>query len=94
MDFALAPDHPDYLPPGDESQECYKRGLIRITNFSKAIWNASGLSPSTDATGELDFGNLDTFSYDGRSWFLAGDWGTIILEGGILSIKLLAECID
>lgn len=39
----------------------------------------SGISPATDATGELDYGNVDSFAFNlpEDRWELDGDWGFI-----------------
>jgi hypothetical protein len=88
MDFVLTPEHPSYHAPGPAEQECYRRGVIRIENFRRVIWNASNIQPSTDANGEADYGNLDNFHVKGDLISLSGDWGEIEIYGGSLTFEL------
>lgn len=87
MDFALAPEHPKYEVPKASEQECYRRGAIRVVDFCKLTWSASNLRPSTDATGEPDFGCLDQMlTKDGQVGF-SGDWGNIEVDQGKLTVS-------
>jgi hypothetical protein len=87
MDFVLTPEHPKYSSPDAAKQECYKRGHIQIMGFRRVTWEASGYKPSYDATGELDFGNLDLFTYSNGVWEVSGDWGVIRVDGGDLAVS-------
>jgi|SRR6267154_2791203 len=88
MEFALTPEHPEYSLPDADKQECYRRGAIGIRGFERVTWSATGFLPSHDAKGEVDFGNLDEFTYTRNVWRLAGDWGLIEVLGGKLQLDI------
>ena len=88
MDFALLPEHPEYMPPEAGEQHCYLRGALKITGFRRVFWSATGFPPAQDVTGEADFGTLDELKFMEEVWHLSGDWGTIVLEGGTLAIRV------
>ena len=88
MDLLLLPKHPAYQSPKAGERDCFKRGVIRISQFTKLQWNASGFAPATDATGEVDWGCLDEFEEKGNQWRLSGDWGVIEIEDGSLNVQL------
>lgn len=87
MDFVLAPRHPKYIAPG-LGDKCYRRGMIRVLGFRTLIWHASNLKPSTDASGEQDYGCLDEMALDGESATFRGDWGEIVVTDGTLAVIL------
>lgn len=86
MDFVLAPEHPHYQAPAAGEQECFRRGVIRIVDFRTIVWRASNLRPSTDASGELDYGFLDEFEIEEGLATFRGDWGEIEVEQGRLVV--------
>jgi hypothetical protein len=88
MDFVLAPEHPSYAHPRVNEQECYRRGEIRVRGFRRVTWDARGILPSHDSSGEFDFGNLQEPRRVGDPLRLSGDWGTISIVGGEFHIEL------
>jgi hypothetical protein len=88
MDFVLTPEHPMYRPPLAGERACFRRGLIAIRNFQRLAWDSTGYSPSTDASGELDFGTLDRIVNLDGMWMLSGDWGDLQVNGGEISISV------
>jgi hypothetical protein len=90
MDFVLLPSHKLYSEPFDGEVACYRRGRMFISKFSHLTWKATGTLPGTDASGERDYGTLDFFDYDGKSWRLEGEWGEITILGGGMDIHYSA----
>jgi hypothetical protein len=88
MDFVLAPEHQLYVAPPPNERECFRKGRIRISDFSRLTWQASGAVASVDAEGQLDFGHLDQCIMDGSQVILRGDWGEIAATGGSLAVEL------
>ncbi len=87
MDFLLQPAHARYVAPTTAPANKFIRGAIAIENFMNVTWNASGLRPSFDANGEQDYGNLDELSVEGPNRKFSGDWGTIDVIGGDMSVS-------
>jgi len=89
MDFFLTTDHPEYVIPPENIWGCYRRGLLEIKEFDLIVWRAGKIKPAYDATGEFDYGNLDTLEVIENRIQLVGDWGEIETFGGIISAVLL-----
>ncbi len=87
FDFVLTPQHPFYSDIHPDDRHCYRRGSISIKNFKNFEWrNEMSSPPATDATGEIDFGNLDSFQYTNGVYAFEGDWGIIRVTGGELNL--------
>ena len=89
MDFVLEPEHPLYFLPPPNETECFRRGLIRVLDFERVTWRASNLKPSTDATGEEDYGCLDELVIEQTFMIFRGDWGEIEVAGGHMFVVLV-----
>ena len=74
LDVVLTEGHPEYTGPAAGEQYDYRRA--RLTLQGAVTCTLSGRPPATDATGEQDLGNIDSWLIDdaGTS-LLAGDWG-------------------
>jgi hypothetical protein len=80
MEFVLTPDHPSHVPPPPSESECFRRGTLRLFGVRRLTWDDQGRPPATDATGERDFGHVDSFEWDHQRYVLSGDWGRIDAE--------------
>lgn len=80
MDLSLTPRHSAYVKPSPLDAGCFKLGRIRFIDVHELAWRGQGLAPARDASGELDYGHIDSFSWDGQRFELAGDWGTMVLS--------------
>jgi hypothetical protein len=77
LDLVLTPQHPAYHSPKPGEQHCYMRAslVIAAQEFS---FRASQAAPAVDASGEEDFGNIDSFvNVGGDRWRIDGSWGTL-----------------
>lgn len=74
LEAVLTEGHPDYQGPKSGEQYYYR--LTRLTLGGAVSYMLSGARPSTNASGEGDLGNLDSWTVDedGVSMF-TGDWG-------------------
>jgi hypothetical protein len=43
-------------------------------------WIRKAVTEFGDATGEIDYGNIDSIQWDGTAYELAGDWGRVRVE--------------
>jgi hypothetical protein len=89
MDVVLIETHPLYKKPPLNEQYCYRKGQIIFPNCKEVKWIEKSMFPFTDATGEVDYGNIDSFVLiDGR-YEIEGDWGRldIISDSPILEIQ-------
>jgi len=80
LDLVLTPTHPAFRPPRPNEMHCYRRATMRLDSESPIQIHRSSAPPAVDATGEMDYGNIDTFRpIDGAAsitWELTGEWGT------------------
>jgi hypothetical protein len=44
---------------------------------NSVLWERRGALPSRDATGALDFGNIDALRFESDQYYLEGDWGSM-----------------
>jgi hypothetical protein len=79
IDFVLREQHPDYQAPKPNEQYCYRQGRLRFTSVRDVLWTRRGAPPARDATGEVDYGNIDHLEFDGDRYWLSGDWGEMEL---------------
>lgn len=90
MDFVLQENHPEYEPPDDnEMMYCFKRGKIQFIRPSKIKWHDTNLNPLTDASGEIDYGNIDEFIVSDGIYYLSGEWGKIEVLADSLEVNLI-----
>lgn len=80
LDVVLCEGHQDYTPPISGEQYCYRDGVILMDGISTLTWDTTSLSPAFDATGEMDYGSIDTFEQRGEEYEITGDLGVITLR--------------
>lgn len=73
----LTEDHPLYNAPLSGEKYCYRNGLLRFTNVERVEWLEKSMMPYTDATGSVDYGNIDEFYLSDEHYYLNGDWGEL-----------------
>lgn len=80
VEFVLTKSHELYSEPKKNEQYCYKKGQLILSECSVISLKPSGHPPSTDANGEKDFGNIDTFTKQDGKVELSGDWGNLLAK--------------
>ena len=86
LEAVLTKQHPSYHPPKPDEKHCYKRLVLRLGNCSNVNWVRKSLTPSTDANGAIDYGNIDHFSVMKDQLRLSGDWGEVQLDCSDVSL--------
>ena len=89
LDVVLTEKHPLYTFPKQNEQYCYKQATINFPEVVKAIWVEVNMFPYKDLDGEIDFGNIDSFIYDGEYYNLSGDWGELKIQSAKPTIKFI-----
>ena len=77
LDLRLTPDHPLHRPPLPHEWACFRHAVLSFPAVRSLVWSDQGTPPARDATGEIDFGSVDTFTRVGSVSCLTGDWGRI-----------------
>jgi hypothetical protein len=88
MEFVLRESHPTYRPPPADRQYCYRKGTITFANVRQKNWIEKTFALSRDASGEVDYGNIDTFTYEGDWSKLQGDWGEVHIQSDCPTVEL------
>lgn len=81
IEFALTTEHPAYSPPPPSETECFRRGSLRLVGIERLLWDGQGLPPAIDASGERDYGHIDSFEWGDGNYLLYGDFGRIDATG-------------
>jgi hypothetical protein len=77
LNLVLRESHPLYNPPRVGEQYCCWRAELIFESATSVVWEQRGSPPAQDATGALDFGNIDSLQFDSNRYHLEGDWGTM-----------------
>lgn len=88
IDAVLTPEHPHYQPPKQDEHHCYQRGVIVFERVGRLVWEGQGNPPAVDATGEIDYGSIDSMYAQGPLFSLSGEWGKIQVESHTPVLKL------
>jgi len=82
VEAVLTEQHPEWHTPKPSEQYAYKRIALVFRRPREVVWveRMSGL-PAMDASDELDYGNIDAFTWDGLVFDLSGDWGHVRVKG-------------
>lgn len=92
LDVVLTPSHPRYQSPSPGEQHCYRRAQLTVGGRRRSLLRPSDIPPARDASGELDFGNIDVFiqaDWDGEaSWELSGDWSDLQIVEPFVNLAL------
>lgn len=89
LDVVLTENHPFYKQPKKGEQYCYKRASLSFSGVSYIEWICRRFIKFSDATGESDYGNIDTFSKDGDCCSLAGDWGAVRVKCSTIELAFV-----
>jgi hypothetical protein len=88
VDFVLTAQHPDYAPPLPDETECFRRGRILFEGVRRLQWEGQGAPPATDATGEADYGHVDSFEWDEDTYRLGGDFGKLTVSASTVRVAI------
>lgn len=88
MEFVLTSAHPQYAPARRGEQYCYRRGRLEFREVTDLVWTGQGLRPAHDASGQLDYGNIDSFFIEDHLYRLFGDFGEISVTASAVEVML------
>ncbi|HWF74447.1 MAG TPA: hypothetical protein VG186_13950 [Solirubrobacteraceae bacterium] len=94
LDLVLTPQHPAYHDPRPGEQYCYRRGRILIAGARSVRWVRRAMQAFRDASGEVDYGSIDSWYLDGEISHIAGDWGELEVDNGEVKVVLEPEDAD
>jgi hypothetical protein len=88
LELVLTTDHPAYQPPGDGEQHHLQPADIIFTRVTSLTWVDQGEPPATDATGQIDYGGIDTLHREGITTALEGDFGRLRIDSPAPTLRL------
>lgn len=88
LDLCYARDHPELRAPRAGEYARFRRGRILFGGVTNVSWQAMGQQPATDASGEKDWGHIDSFVWAATSYKFEGDFGQISLQAATLGVEL------
>ncbi|WP_290061623.1 hypothetical protein [Amycolatopsis solani] len=77
LEAVLTPSHPRYHDPRPGEAHCCADAVLTIAEATKIEWVTRSSQSYRDATGEEDFGNIDSLRRHDGHYELAGDWGHV-----------------
>lgn len=87
-DLVLTPDHAEYRPPAPGEQYCFRRGRLMFKGVTRLLWSSSGNPPAVDSSGEVDYGQIDSFEWDDAGSLLEGGWGRMQIISSTIEVTL------
>lgn len=94
LDTALTPEHPAYRLARPDETHCYRRATLTMRSDAAIHVRRSMAPPATDASGEPDYGRIDTLhlaaDHGPDVWELTGDWGEALVRQPRIDMRLEA----
>ena len=87
MEFVLTHKHSLYRPAKKNEKYCYRHGRLQFSECSMVRLQRSNCPPSTDANGDIDFGNVDSFVKTNEKVSLNGCWGVLEADCAKVSVE-------
>ncbi|MCP4487956.1 MAG: hypothetical protein GY820_11645 [Gammaproteobacteria bacterium] len=88
VEFVLTENHPLYSTSPEIEQYCYKKGALLFKGVSSVIWEDRSNKNFVDKNNEIDYGNIDCFSFSGENFKLSGDWGVVSFKANSVAVIL------
>jgi hypothetical protein len=79
------------VPPAAGEVECFRHGNLQFRRVERLGWEEQGSPAAIDASGEVDWGHIDSFEWEDGRYVLAGDWGRIEARAGGVGVVLPSE---
>ncbi len=88
LEIILAESHSLYTKPLKNELYCYRKAQISFLNVESVIWTNKISKAFTDATGEIDFGNIDEFILENGIYKIWGDLGNFEIKCEKLNLEI------
>jgi hypothetical protein len=87
LDVVLTDLHPRYTAH-DGAFACFLLGRLQFFNARNVTWLEQDIEPSTDRSGQKDYGNIDFFTWEGTTFILEGSWGKMNVVASKVALEL------
>lgn len=90
LEASIWPESEYYLPPKPNEYTCYRRATLSFRNVLECtgLLSMNSAPKSTDAVGEIDFGNIDSLQVVSNGFSIEGDFGTVNIKGDKLEFEV------
>ncbi len=89
MEVVLTTNNSLYSKPKQNEVHCYKNAKIVFANVKEIDWKEKDLSPSKDASGEIDYGNIHELYFEDGYYYIFADIGELKIKSVEPKIKYL-----
>lgn len=86
VELVLKPEHACFRTPIGNEEYCYKSATLKFENATSIRWKRIIMKASIDKELSIDFGNIDSFTFDDDTFYLEGDWGEVEVSGGQVAL--------
>jgi len=92
LEVVLCPEHPQFQQPPSSEWACYHPGHLIFEDLESltGLPLQSEVFPTTDATGAIDFGHIDSLTVNGNHFEVAGDFGLASFKASGVKVDLVA----
>lgn len=89
IELSVWPASEYYENPKEGAYTCYRRALLVFDQIEKCsgLLSMDDAPRSTDASGEIDYGNIDRLVVIGNRYIVEGDFGQVEVQGGDLHLE-------
>lgn len=90
IEASIWPSSKHYTKPKLEDYTCYKKAVLRFVKFESVcgLKDKIDVSQSSDASGEKDYGSIDSLSATKDGFCIEGDFGSIKVTGGEVDFEV------
>ena len=89
LEASVWPESRYYSKPKKDEFTCYKKVRLEFLNIEtiQGLKEMNQVTPSTDQSGEIDYGNIDSLIIEEGGFFLEGDFGEVNIRGGKINFE-------
>ena len=90
LEASIWPESKFYEKPKKDEYTCYKPARLKFKNirYISGLLSIGEVTPSIDASGEKDYGNIEDLKKTNEGFSLEGDFGSVAITGGEMSFEI------
>ena len=90
VEASIWPESEYYENPNNDEYTCYKPARLLFKNVKEVngLLEMGQVTPSSDATGEKDYGNVNVLRDNSEGFVIEGDFGSVSIVGGEMYFKI------
>jgi len=90
LEASIWPQSEYYEEPIDDEITCYKPATLIFKNVDEVsgLLEMSEVRPFSDASGEKDYGNIDSLEQINNGYRVVGEFGSVLINGGSVLFEI------